>query len=54
MVNEQIQNSVNKSKKNLVEYKGEFEMVLKHNENEIKQLLHAIKKRYEERLKKKM
>ena len=52
MAIEEIQNSVNKSKENLVEYKGEFETALKQNENEIKRLLHAIRKRYEERLKK--
>ena len=52
MAIDEIQNSVNKRKENLVEYKGEFEMALKQNENEIKQLLHAIERRYEERLKK--
>ena len=48
----EIQSSVLKNKENLVAYKGEFESALKQNENEIKQLLWAIVKRYEERLKK--
>ena len=51
MTIEEIQNSVNKSKENLVVYKGEFETALKQNENEIKQLLHVVEKRYEEKLK---
>ena len=52
MAIKELQNSVNKNKDNLVEYKRVFETALKQNENEIKQLLRAIEKRYEERLKK--
>ena len=48
----EIQDGVNKNKVNLVEYKKDFEMSLKQNENEIRQLLQAIEKRYEERFKK--
>lgn len=52
MVVKDIQDSVNKNKQNLIEYKLEFDSALKRNENEIKQLLEAIEKRYEERLRK--
>lgn len=48
----EIQDGVNKNKVNLVEYKNDFEMSLKQNENEIRQLLQAIEKRYEERFRK--
>ena len=50
MAIEEIENRVNKNKENLVD--GEFETALKQNENEIKQLLHAIEERYEERVQK--
>ena len=52
MAIEEIRNSVNINKENLVEYKGKCETTLKQNEKEIKQLLHVIGKRYEEKLKK--
>ena len=45
MAIEEIQNSININEENLVEYKGKFEKALKQNENEIKQLLHAIEKK---------
>lgn len=48
----EIQDGVNKNKRNLAEYKTEFEVSLKQNETEIKKLLEAIENRYEERLKK--
>ena len=47
----EIQDGVRINKQNLKEYKREFETSLKQNENEIKQLLEAIEKRYEKRLK---
>ena len=34
------------------DYKHEFEALLKHNENELKQLLEVIERRYDERMKK--
>lgn len=40
------------NKNNLREYKYEFEMSLRNNESEIKSLLEAIEKRYEERMQK--
>lgn len=52
LVLKEIQDGVNKNKQNLAEYKGEFDTALKQNENEIKQLLEAIEKQYEERFKK--
>lgn len=45
-----IQEEVNENKHNLREYKDEFEMSLRHNESEIKSLLEAIAKIYEERM----
>lgn len=47
-----ILDDVKKSKHYLVEYKNEFNMSLKQNEREIKQLLQAVESRYEERIKK--
>lgn len=51
MVLKEIQDDVKRNRQNLVEYKDEFEMSLKQNENEIKILLEAIEKRYDERFK---
>lgn len=48
----EVQENVRKNKENLCEYKGEFKATLKQNENEIKKLLEAIEKGYNERLKK--
>lgn len=47
-----IQDGVNQSKNNLKEYKAEFVSSMKNNEREIKTLLEAIEKRYEERFNK--
>ena len=52
LVLREVQDEVHKNKQNLVEYKHEFKASLKENENEIKQLLEAIEKRYEERINK--
>lgn len=52
LVLKDIQDGVYKNKQNLMEYKNEFASSLKQNENEIKQLLEVIEKRYDERLKK--
>ena len=47
-----VEEGVKKNKQALQEYKYEFESSLKKNENEIKSLLEAIEKRYDERFKK--
>ena len=47
-----VQEGVKKNKQALHEYKYEFESSLKKNENEIKSLLEAIEKRYDERFRK--
>lgn len=52
MVVKEIQYDVQRSRQSLKDYKDEFEMSLKKNEIEMKQLLEAIEKRYEERFKK--
>ena len=52
MAIKEIKKCVNKNKENLVQYKGEFETALIQNENDIKHVLHAIEKIYEERLRK--
>lgn len=47
-----VQRNVEKNSNNLTEYKNEFKDALKQHEGEIKNLLEAIEKRYDERLKK--
>ena len=45
-----LQCEINRNNILINEYKGEFESTLKHNENEIKQLLEAIENKYSERI----
>ena len=52
LVLKDMQDGVNKSRQNLIEYKNEFDFELSQNENEIKQLLGIIEGRYQERLRK--
>lgn len=50
MVLGEIQDFVNDNKISFAEYKKEFELSLKQNEYEIKKLLQALDKGYEERM----
>lgn len=49
---QEIQESVNKNRQTLLDYKHDFESALKKNEDEIKALLGAIERRYDDRFKK--
>lgn len=52
LVVREIQNSVDKNRQTLLDYKHEFESSLKINELEIKSLLEVIERRYDDRFKK--
>lgn len=54
MVLKDIQEEVRKNKQGLIDYKDEFVLSLKKNEDEIKKLLESVEKTYEEKRKKMM
>ena len=52
LVLKRVQDEIHKNKQDLVKYKHEFQATFKENETEIKHLLEAIQKRYDEMLRK--